>query len=183
MQVYHAPETPARDKGAEISPLPEKMAEEEVTRVFLSRRMDAYGLFEWACGEVWGMKGLPPMARQKAGKPYFPGLEGYYFSLSHSGGWAMCALSRREVGCDVERVVPRRENLPRRVFGREMDWEEFYRRWTEMEAYGKWTGEGIGPLVRRKFVRPDEVKCCQRRLEDSWAAVCYGGGKLTLEEI
>ena len=43
------------------------------------------------------------------GKPYLPRHE-FYFSLSHSGRFAICGFSDNPIGCDIEKV---REKLPR----------------------------------------------------------------------
>lgn len=141
--------------------------------LFSSRRLDAYRLLEKSCKAAWGFKDLPKVEKTSEGKPYFPAFPGFRFSLAHSGEWAICGLSRREIGVDVEKIKPRRENLPRRVFGVDMDWEEFYRRWTAMEAYGKLTGRGIGPLVGTGFEMPEEVEVFQFRRTDCWVTVCY----------
>ena len=43
----------------------------------------------------------------------FPvGVEGRWLSLSHSGGYALCALSEFPVGVDIELVKPHRPGLP-----------------------------------------------------------------------
>lgn len=90
------------------------------------------------------------------GKPYFKD-EKFYFSLSHSGDYVLCAVSREEIGADIQECKPGvQENLARRVLT-EKEWEYwntlkpggeeadlyFYEKWTEKEARGKLTGEGI----------------------------------------
>ncbi len=99
---------------------------------------------------------LPPMARGEHGKPFFPG-RGEKFSVSHSGALALCVLSEREVGCDVERVRPRSGGLPRYALGekeyrwyrdRGSRWEDFYTLWTLKEARAKCTGRGLVPPIR-----------------------------------
>lgn len=146
--------------------------------------MEAYRLLAYGCERVWGMETLPEIQRGRWGKPYFHAEGGRHFSLSHSAGWAMCALSDAPVGCDMETIRPRRDGLPQRVFRREMDWEEFYRRWTAMEAYGKWTGRGIGELVGTEFALPPEVTLVQRRRENMILAVCREGEcQVKIEEV
>ena len=95
---------------------------------------------------------LPPMARQEGGKPWFPDAPHLHFSVSHSGGLALCALSHREVGADIEVVRPRRERLPAYALsGEELawyqahdgGWERFYTLWTLKEAKVKCTGQGL----------------------------------------
>lgn len=89
------------------------------------------------------------------GKPFLPNQE-YYFSLSHSGKFAICCFSDDPVGCDIEQI---RENLPRftkKIFTAE---EEatfhslttksekavfFFNLWTCKESITKWMGKGIG---------------------------------------
>lgn len=96
----------------------------------------------------------------------------------------MCALGDTPMGCDIEELRARRAGLPERVFRREMDWEEFYRRWTAMEAYGKWTGRGIGKLVGTEFVLPPEVTMFQKRRENMVLAVCCEGERrIEIEEV
>ncbi|MDN2708974.1 4-phosphopantetheinyl transferase [Janthinobacterium sp. SUN118] len=73
---------------------------------------------------------------------------GAHFSISHSGHWVACALSRTApLGLDIEVCDPRRDvlALARQAFGAEMVAElegmplearlaAFYRRWSEAEA-------------------------------------------------
>ena len=73
----------------------------------------AWPLLAWAVRDRWGWRTLPPVERSPRGKPFFPGEAGRWFSLSHSGGIALCALSEDgPVGVDVELVRPRRAGLP-----------------------------------------------------------------------
>jgi len=95
------------------------------------------------------------------GKPYLPrenaaGAD-IRFSLSHSGDLVLLVLTiGREVGVDVERIVPENENEPlaREYFApEEIAWlsavdpasrsVQFYRLWTRKEAYLKACGAGL----------------------------------------
>lgn len=88
----------------------------------------------------------------KGGKPFLEGVAAK-FSLSHSGRYALCALSDREVGCDIQRVRPVDDRVADRVLcGREKevyaglasDREDFFFRvWTMKESYLKYTGKGL----------------------------------------
>ena len=69
-------------------------------------------LLELAVREQWGWSALPPVERSPRGKPLFAGKHDRWFSLSHSEGIALCALSSAPVGVDVELVRPRRTTLP-----------------------------------------------------------------------
>lgn len=103
----------------------------------------AWPLLELAVRDCWGWAALPPVERSPRGKPRFAGREDRWFSLSHSGGLALCALSASPVGVDVELVRPRREKLPGRALsGEELaafdgSWGDFYRLWTLKESWCK----------------------------------------------
>lgn len=87
------------------------------------------------------------------GKPYFRDYP-FYFNLSHSGDYVLCALSTKEVGADVQQ---HRAGAGGRIAARYFSEQEraalesckgggdelFFRLWTRKEAYGKLTGEGI----------------------------------------
>ncbi|WP_157723488.1 4'-phosphopantetheinyl transferase family protein [Anaerotignum neopropionicum] len=86
------------------------------------------------------------------GKPYLPRHE-FYFSLSHSGRFAICGFSDNPIGCDIEKA---REKLPRtekifspdeaNIFGKLEDDKKisfFFHLWTCKESVAKWIGKGI----------------------------------------
>ena len=97
----------------------------------------------------------PPFAFRlsPAGKPYLP--DAPRFSLSHSGVHVLCAVSEREVGCDVERIRPVSPKLAERFFCPEEAAEiaaapteearlrSFFRFWTLKESYVKALGTGM----------------------------------------
>lgn len=94
----------------------------------------------------------------KSGKPYFDNYP-YFFNISHSGDYVVCALSQREVGIDLQ--VHRAAGLERmsgryfspaeiEAFMRAEDREAFFfRLWTRKEAYGKLTGRGIADALNK----------------------------------
>ena len=146
--------------------------------VYLDRG-DAYGLLARAARAAWGMEQLPPIARQAGGKPWFPSHPACCFSLSHSGGLALCALSDTPVGADLEVVRPRRAGLPAYVCrGAEYDrylalggdWPAFYALWTQRESVIKYTGEGL--RAWRSAVVPDGCVLTRFRGEGWVACVC-----------
>lgn len=125
------------------------------------------------------METLPEMVRAEGGKPCFKDHPEGHFSLSHSGDFALCALSDAPVGVDIEVVRPRKKNLPAYVFqGADYerylalggDWDAFYTLWTEVESIIKYTGEGLKAYRRAQV--PDG--CVLTNLSgDGWkAAVC-----------
>ena len=110
---------------------------------------------------LWGMKkrGLRTenfrIAYGKEGKPYLEGAEFFFFNLSHSGEYAVCAVSEKEIGCDVERLSECRMTLAKRFFStseyerllaletEEEKRELFYRLWTLKESFIKAVGKGL----------------------------------------
>ena len=96
-----------------------------------------------------------------------PQCDGAFFSLSHAGSLALCAVSGAPVGCDIEQVQNAPLELAPRVFGpEERAWlsaapngEEAQRRfftlWTLKESYLKMTGEGLA-------LEPERLALCLR---------------------
>ena len=104
----------------------------------------AYDLLRDAVKLAWDWTELPDIERSERGKPHFSKRPGYWFSLSHSGGYALCALSDDgPVGVDIESVRPRRDSLKTRILspaeleGFDGGWEHFYRIWTLKESWCK----------------------------------------------
>lgn len=112
-------------------------------------------------GEIFDrLQGYPveelPIAHGPKGKPYFEN-SNLHFSLSHSGDYVLCAVADEEIGADIQECKAGvKEILAKRVLrGAELEeWNKlaadaeqaqdyFYRKWTEKEARGKLTGEGI----------------------------------------
>ncbi len=95
-------------------------------------------------------------ARSDRGKPYLEDHPEQYFSLSHSGGFAVCALSDMPVGVDVEQIKERDLSVATRFSA----WEReqlaasedpkrlFYRFWTARESALKLRGTGLSELKR-----------------------------------
>ncbi len=92
------------------------------------------------------------------GKPYLAEHPEWQFSLSHSGGWAVCALSDAPIGVDVEQYrslsylsLAKRHFTPNeieqiyRCEERERE-AVFFRLWTEKESVLKATGHGLSAL-------------------------------------
>ena len=119
----------------------------------LTERAQAYDLLERAARLHWGWDRLPEMAREERGKPYFPGAPQYHFNLSHSGPFALCALSDRPVGVDIQVVRPAwsPKLVDRSCTPEERSWlaalgdrpEDFAALWACKESVGKESGYGI----------------------------------------
>ena len=88
------------------------------------------------------------------GKPYLRDTKDFYFSISHSGEYAVCAVSNAPVGVDIQKSQETKQNIARRFFQLqeaemiEMQPEHkrqnmFFRYWTGKESYLKLTGDGL----------------------------------------
>ena len=81
------------------------------------------------------------------GKPYCVGVP-CEFSLSHTSGMIVCAVSDEPVGIDAELLRPAPMRVARRFTDAEREYisgsdERFFRVWTRKEAFGKMTGDGL----------------------------------------
>ncbi len=86
------------------------------------------------------------------GKPYCKSHPHIYFSLSHSGNFVAFAVSDKEIGIDIEKLRPAKDNLVKRVCSQneidaiycsENPHIKFTEIWTKKEAYLKALGTGI----------------------------------------
>ena len=118
----------------------------------LTARGQAYDLLARAAAEHWGLRDLPEIIRGERGKPFFYGVAGQEFNLSHSGDVALCALDGKPVGVDVQKVKMWRDSLPRRTCtpaelvwldGGEDLWARFAQLWALKECRAKYTGMGL----------------------------------------
>lgn len=102
--------------------------------------------------EQWGVDPASVVTILPAGKPVLAGRKDVFFSLSHSGNWAMCAVSNKPVGADIQRLRPVKSTMARRLHTQEQAWleatppeawePEFFRLWTRKEAWVKAVSEG-----------------------------------------
>jgi 4'-phosphopantetheinyl transferase len=129
-----------------------------------------------------------PVTILSAGKPVLTQREDIWFSLSHSGDWAACAVSDVPVGVDVQLVRPVKLSIARRLHPGEREWlsqqsreeqtMEFFRLWTRKEAWVK-------AQSRDRMVSLSQVDVIHRLAEwrfrdyilapDVLAALCTGG--------
>ncbi len=152
----------------------------------VSRRLLTYAL------QVRGIEGVPALGRAPGGKPCFSEHRDLHFNLSHSGPYALCAVSDAPVGVDIEAVRPRRESLLRVLSQTELDWfqargsrwEDFYCLWTLKESLCKQSGRGLDrrpEQIRVPLLGPGEAAFSSGLFFRTWggegwrAAVCSGG--------
>ncbi len=93
--------------------------------------------------------------KTSGGKPFLEGSRGLFFNLSHSGAYAACAVSDREVGLDIQQCVQRvnpavvervLHKEEKRIYANLPEKEKeafFFWHWAAKEAYVKCTGEGL----------------------------------------
>lgn len=82
------------------------------------------------------------------GKPYFKNRPDLFFSLSHSGSYAMAAVSDKEIGCDIQQIKNIDLKISKRFFTEyENDYIknilDFFRVWTLKESFIKLIGTGL----------------------------------------
>ncbi len=136
------------------------------------------------------------------GKPFLADVPGFYFNLSHSGDYALCAWGPHEIGADLQktkravtdalagRVLTQREYADNDKMPQEQRAKEFYRVWAIKESCCKLTGRGliqnfqdmeIFPAQRQIGVRGDVRKIYFQVFpwkENYWLAISYYGERL-----
>ena len=140
--------------------------------------------------ERHGVHPEEPVRFLQAGKPVFAQRDDLHFSLSHSGPYAMCAISDRRVGVDVQQIKPVHLSVARRFHFRERDWlaeqphEEqqraFFHIWTRKEAWVKAVSQDqlLGLDEEDVIHGAEGWQFSEYRLEDDYvAAVCARQGE------
>lgn len=137
------------EEEAALLPLMPTERRERLARTRRERRggpLCAYALLGLALSERYGWRTLPELAVTERGRPFFPGAPEVHFSLSHTGGAALAAVSDRPVGVDVERLRPVRAAALRRTEGAASE-TEFFQSWVRREARCKLRGVGVGTML------------------------------------
>lgn len=161
----------------------ELLDKERRNRVFRYRRLEDQARCLTAglmLRSVLGKDAAARMALSRFGKPFLP--KGPCFNLSHSGDKVVLLTDEREVGVDVELIVPYPRDVARRVFTRsEQSWlrqqatdEAFFRLWTGKEAIMKSLGLGFQLPPERFEIFPDSVSphtVCGRSWYLTWLEV------------
>lgn len=141
----------------------ERLLKEESKRLSLAAAL----LLRYAFLSVNQLNLYTKIEVTERGKPYLPNNE-YYFSLSHSGGYAICAFTQIPVGCDIEKI----RKLPRttKIFSTKEDQEFstleerdkeqiFFQLWTCKESVTKLLGKGIAyPFKTFSVLDENQVK-------------------------
>lgn len=142
--------------------------------ILLSYALDSRGLKE----QNLGYRVTP------SGKPYFETAPELFFSLSHSGEWALCALGDAPVGADVQQITEYLPRVAKRCFspeeaacleamlpGRERD-TAFTRLWAARESQvkllGDWSAGAKLPPVRNYDVS-EEICIAACGWDEQWS--------------
>ncbi len=132
------------------------------------------------------------------GKPFLQGCP-WYFSLSHSGDYVLCAFSRREVGADLQRIesvdtgklagrffagqeCKALEACGTELFGRRL----FFELWARKEALGKLTGQGVAGMLGRNMLErgAEEPEWLEVPAPEGYAAaVCLRGEEISFTGV
>ncbi len=141
--------------------------------------------------ERHGIHPEEPVRFLQAGKPVFAQRDDKHFSLSHSGPYALCAISDRRVGVDVQQIKPVHLSVARRFHFRERDWlaeqphdeqqRAFFHIWTRKEAWVKAVSQDqlLGLDQEDVIHGPEGWQFDEYRLGDDYvAAVCAQQGEI-----
>ena len=117
-------------------------------------RRDSHTLLLQAAARYTGLSpdALGPLDFGRHGKPFFPRQPHLHFSITHSGGWWMCAFAPQPVGLDLQlhhtHLPP--ADLSRRFFHPTEDawlaqggYARFFDLWCAKESWVKFTGHGF----------------------------------------
>ncbi|MCL2513162.1 MAG: 4'-phosphopantetheinyl transferase superfamily protein [Oscillospiraceae bacterium] len=127
---------------------------------------------------ISGICGAPPhgivIKREPGGKPYAENAPGIHFSVSHSGEYAVCAVSGRPVGIDIEKIRPVNLKIIGRICSEEekkyifgasgntadenLLYKRFFEIWTAKEAFAKRDGKGISRILQSKNPRMQNLR-------------------------
>ncbi len=116
----------------------------------------------------------PEIKREETGRPYIE--DGPRFSISHTGGLAVCSVSfDAPSGVDAERADRAvSERVRDRMLGG-LTGREAVRKWTETEALGKYIGCGVLGLKNAKI--PDGIIFTTVERNGFYITVCSPEGQ------
>ncbi len=113
------------------------------------------------------------------GKPYFEN-NNIFFNISHSGNYAVCALSNQEIGIDIEKIRDiNATGLSRKVFSdlekkyfecSKNPIDDFFRIWTLKESYMKARGLGFKIGLKNFTIQIDKyIKVYEHGYKESYS--------------
>ena len=82
------------------------------------------------------------ISRKDNGKPYITNYD-IYFNISHSFDYVICAISKEEIGVDIEKI----RNIDESIFNffkmKRTSSKNFFKFFTKLESFTKMNGESI----------------------------------------
>ncbi|MDR2091287.1 MAG: 4'-phosphopantetheinyl transferase superfamily protein [Clostridiales bacterium] len=118
------------------------------------------------------------IVRNKNGKPYFENSD-VNFSLSHTAGLTLVAMSGYNVGVDAElvREIGCRERIAERFFTRGEAMKiktarDFFSTWAAKEAYAKYTSFGVASFKKFDVRKLNDVYIKRLNVGRKYAAYC-----------
>lgn len=160
----------------------------------------AFLLLRYALYKEYSITELPEINTDENGKPFFVN-HVCHFNLSHCDTAVACVLDSAPVGIDVQDFRSVKSNVIRKVCSPEellllqqADRPEqlFAAFWASKEAYGKYTGEGIGYAMNEKSFCADGVlpsvafegNCMvQTDMHENFALSVCSGFEMQMQEI
>ena len=123
---------------------------------------------------------LPDFSYIGNGKPYLTQYPEMKFSLSHTGNIITCAISKNDIGADVEYVREIKEGTVERVFSENekkmagYSQEGYVRLWTAKEACVKLIGTGLKDIWEGLEVfQCERGKYIKKLNQDIRKTICY----------
>lgn len=128
------------------------------------RKRSALGwcLLSYGLKNEFSIDTLPMISRTAMGKPFFPEKNMPFFNLSHSGSVSGCALHTQEIGLDIQKQMPFRTALAKRIctveeFSSLRSPQDLCRIWSQKESACKLTGDGITRKFSNFFLLHPEI--------------------------
>ena len=102
---------------------------------------EAWSMLAYSLNRDLGIA-LPKVEIQPGGRPWFAEMPNLHFSLSHTKGAALAAISQFPVGVDVESIRQVHDTTSRRLLEAPHGDLELFDLWTLRESWFKLTGKG-----------------------------------------
>ncbi len=131
----------------------------------------------------FGYTEKPVFGYGEHGKPYILGRPDIHFNISHCREAAVCAVSDRPIGIDVESFRFFKDSLVRytmndeevaRIMNAERQDVEFIKMWTKKEAVLKLSGEGITRDLKTLLTGQEQIETTVNMEKKYVCSVIYG---------
>lgn len=132
-----------------------------------SQSIGAELLLRYAVGQITGKVSNVKWDTDENGKPYLTEHDGIYVNLSHSGDYAVCAVSDVPVGVDIQHCRECDMKMAKRFFtveeaefiNKSTDRNSaFFEIWTKKESFVKAVGKGLAIPLNSFSVLTDRIE-------------------------